>query len=153
MPVSGPRAASIDAGGDVTGNDRVRHAGQTAVPEVHVGAADLGALTCAAAPAPGGKIGTRKLAQLDRLPRRGHHRGENAVTHAVYVILERMLIQTVSALWLVAALAAPDRRRRRSRTSRQKARRHFISVTLETAVRAAVRVRASIRWRNCSGSR
>ena len=28
-----------DAGGDVAGNDRIRHAGQAAVPQVHVGAA------------------------------------------------------------------------------------------------------------------
>ena len=73
----------------------------------------------------GGQVGTRKLAELDRLPRRGHDRGENAGAHAVYVILERMLIQTVSAMWLVASLAAPaaaagdrpTRRRRRGATS------------------------------------
>jgi hypothetical protein len=50
-----------------------------------------------------------------------------------------MLIQTVSALWLVAALAAPAPAPAPSRVegqpqpySKPKARRHFISVTLET---------------------
>ena len=32
-----------DAGRDVPGNDRIRHAGQPAVPQVHVGAAHFGA--------------------------------------------------------------------------------------------------------------
>ena len=55
------------------------------------------------------------------------------VAHADYVILERMLIQTVSAMWLVAALRRAGRRRAgRRRTSAPKARRHFISVSFET---------------------
>jgi hypothetical protein len=41
-----------------------------------------------------------------------------------------MLIQTVSALWLVAALAAPERPQPRSYEP-AKARRHFISVTFD----------------------
>ena len=52
--------------------------------------------------------GTRELAELDRRARCGHHRGEDAVTHTVYVILEQMLIQTVSAVWMVAALVAAE---------------------------------------------
>src|SRR6266508_1702707 len=55
--------------------------------------------------------------------------------HAVYVILERMLIQTVSAMCLVAVLGRPPAL---SRVEGQpqtyqapKARRHFISVTID----------------------
>lgn len=47
-----------------------------------------------------------------------------------YVILERMLIQTASALWLVAALAAPDAPAPQQYRA-PKARRHFISLSYE----------------------
>jgi len=50
--------------------------------------------------------------------------------HTVYVILERMLIQTASVLAVVAALAAPLPQPQAYRA--QKARRHFISVYAET---------------------
>src|SRR4051812_48553414 len=106
------------------------------MPEMHVGAADLGQRRPQENGA-GRQIGTRKFAQLDRLPRPGHHRSQNAIAHAVYVILERMLIQTASALWLVAALGAPRPGPTAvSRVDTQvyhaaKARRHFISITFD----------------------
>src|SRR5439155_8601676 len=88
----------------VAGNDRVRHAGEAAMPEMDVGAADLRESRLEQ-DGSGRQIGAREFADLDPLPRSGHHRGKNAVAHAVYVILERMLIQTLSAVWVVAALA------------------------------------------------
>jgi hypothetical protein len=118
------------AGRDMTGSDRVWDAGEAPVPQVHIGAADFrtrGPQQRGAAR----KIGSGKPAQLDWCARRGHHRGEDAVAHAVYVILERMLIQTMSALWLVAALAAPDAPQQPQPYKAPKARRHFISVSME----------------------
>jgi len=68
------------------------------------------------------------------------------VGHAVYVILERMLIQTASALWVAAFLATPCSKPGRATCAEpnrvaetaqtqvyrpKKARRHFISVSYE----------------------
>ena len=68
------------AGRHVAGNDRIGHAGQTAVPQVHVGAADFRSRRaqqrCARR-----KIGTSELADLDRLTRGGHHRREDGSRH------------------------------------------------------------------------
>ena len=59
------------AGADVARNDRIRHAGQAAVPEMHVGAADLGQRR-AQERAAGRQIRFGKLANLDRRARRRH---------------------------------------------------------------------------------
>jgi hypothetical protein len=50
--------------------------------------------------------------------------------HVVYVILELMLIQTLTAVWLVASLAAPDPPQAPIYRA-AKARRHFISLTFD----------------------
>ena len=68
------------AGRDVAGNDRIGHAGQPAVPEVHVGPADLRPRRAQQRRARR-KIGTGELADLDRLPRRRHDRGEDGCRH------------------------------------------------------------------------
>ena len=65
-PSSGPRIAVERAGRDVPGDDRIRHAGQAAVPQVHIGAAHFGSR----GPQQRGarrQIGTREFANLDRL--------------------------------------------------------------------------------------
>jgi hypothetical protein len=51
------------------------------------------------------------------------------LAHADYVILERMLIQTISAVCLVTALAAAEAQAQTYQAP--KARRHFISVTFD----------------------
>src|SRR6478672_11382625 len=97
---------------------------------MHVGATHFGALRAQQ----GGTLGKIRAAvftQLDRPARRRHHGGENRFRHAVYVILERMLIQTASALWLIAALAAPQPTAPAQQYQPQKARRHFVSVSYE----------------------
>jgi hypothetical protein len=99
------------------------------VPQVDVGTADLGAQRSQQGGA-SGKIRTRELAELDRRARCGHHRGEDAVTHTVYVILEQMLIQTVSAVWMVAALVAAENPRPQTYNV-PKPRPRFISVSFE----------------------
>ena len=134
------------------GNDRIRHAGEPAVPEMHVGAADLrprGPQQRAARRADR----ARELADLDRLPRRGHDRGEDAVAHAVYVILERMLIQTA-----VRAVAGRGARRAGAARSTQTYQAHrrrggISSASLRLAVHAAATRSPTIRSRICSASR
>ncbi len=87
-------ARGIDRPGrHVARNDRIRHARQTAVPEMDVRAADLRA-RCPQQRRSWRKIGARKRPHLDGLSRRGHHGRENIGAHGVYVILERMPIQT-----------------------------------------------------------
>ena len=116
------------AGRDVSWNDRIRHAGEPAVPEMHVGAADFGTFRAKERGA-NREIRTGEMAELDRRAWRGHHRGEN-IGHAVYVILERMLIQTLSALAVACAIAAPAAAQSQVYTPK-KARKHFISLTLD----------------------
>ena len=70
------------AGGHVAGDDRIRHAREPAVPEVHVGAAHLGARGAQQRGA-GRQIGTRELAHLDGPPGGRHHGGEDAIAHGV----------------------------------------------------------------------
>lgn len=53
------------------------------------------------------------------------------MTHADYVILERMLIQTLSAACLVAALAASTAEAQPRTYRAPQARRHFISITFD----------------------
>jgi hypothetical protein len=99
------------------------------MPQVDVGAAHLGTER-AKQRGTRREIGTGKLAHVDRGARRGHYGRTDGSAHAVYVILERMLIQTAAALWLAAALAAPEAAQPRPYRA-PKARRHFISVSYE----------------------
>jgi hypothetical protein len=61
-------------------DDRVRHPGEPAVPEVHVGAADLRS-DGAQQRCSGREIRPIERSNLNRPPRTGHHGGEDAVTH------------------------------------------------------------------------
>jgi hypothetical protein len=116
------------ASGDVTWNDRIRHTGQSSVPEMHVSAADFRGYRPQQR-GPRWKIGPRILANVNRLARRRHDSREDAVAHTVYVILEGMLIQTLSAAWLVAAMTMPTVQP--TSYSRPTARKHFISVSYD----------------------
>ena len=65
---------------DVAGNDGIRHTGEAAMPEVDIGAAHFGARRSKKR-ALRGKVGPWELSNLDRLARRGHHRGQDAGFH------------------------------------------------------------------------
>jgi hypothetical protein len=74
------------ADGDVSRNNRIRDSGQAAVPQVHVGAADLGA-DRAEQRAARCQIRFRKFTDLDRPVRRYHDGGKDGIAHAQYSTL------------------------------------------------------------------
>ena len=81
-PAQRPANALEDASRDVTGDDRVRHARQPSVPQMDVGAAHL-RTDRPQQRAAWRQVGTLELADLDGLPRCGHHGGEDAGAHVV----------------------------------------------------------------------
>src|SRR6185436_17216421 len=89
---------------------------------------DLGALR-AQERRPHREIGTRETPELDGRARRRHD-GREDVGHAVYVILERMLIQTLATLGVACAIAVPAAAQSQVYQP-TKARKHFISVTFD----------------------
>jgi hypothetical protein len=50
----------------------------------------------------------------------------------LYVILERMLIQTLAALWTAAAIATPAAAPQAQAYQPKKARKHFVSITVDS---------------------
>ena len=68
------------AGGYVTGDDRIGHATEASVPQVYVGAADLGSFR-AQQRCTWGKVRSGKLTDVDRLQRRWHDSRKDAVAH------------------------------------------------------------------------
>jgi hypothetical protein len=77
-----PAKSLKDAGRNVSGDDRIWHSGQAAVPEVDVGATYF--RSCRAQQrSTGRKIRPRVLANLDRPLWRRHDGGEDAITHGV----------------------------------------------------------------------
>ena len=82
MPVSEPRTSSSVPAETCPGMIGYGTPDEPSVPQVDVGAAHFGTR---GAQQRGSRAVDRtgKLAHLDRLPRRGHHGGEDAITHAV----------------------------------------------------------------------
>ena len=66
-------------------DDRIGNAGQSAMPEMHIGAADFrprGAEKRGAR----WQNGSREFADLDRLSRRRHHRRKDSSGHLSYIV-------------------------------------------------------------------
>ena len=76
------------AGRNMSRNDRVWHARQTAVPQMHIRAAHFGtrrAQQCCSR----WQLWTGELLDDDGLPRRGHHRSQNGIAHVRTLTLIR----------------------------------------------------------------
>ena len=178
MPASGPRIASSDAGRDVARDDRVRHAGKPAVPEMHVGAAHLRARRAQQRGA-GRQIGTRRTrgprqaAAGPASRRRGCGRsrctlplkddaGPAAVARAprrnrssayhpgLFDHAHHRAVAVIAPLW--PCWRSPSRRLRAD-LSRQKAAPSVHHRQLRLALHAAASFRASIRSRISSARR
>jgi hypothetical protein len=115
----------------MTGNDWIGYAGKTAVPQVHVCAADFRA-GCAQQGAAWRQLGPTKLPNLDGLTWRRHDGREDAIGHTVTLSLIRMLFQTLGMASLIATLSAPvPAQAPPSGYYNQKARRHFVSISYD----------------------
>ena len=73
-----PPRAIEEAGGDMSWNDWVRHTGQTAVPQMHVGATDFREC-CAQQTRALWKFGSTELTDFDWRARRRHDGGKYPV--------------------------------------------------------------------------
>src|SRR6185436_6840667 len=79
------------AGRDVARDDGIRHSGEAAVPEMDVGPTHLGAGRSQQS-APLSQLRARELPDLDALTGTGQDRGQDALAHEVYVILDANVV-------------------------------------------------------------
>jgi hypothetical protein len=112
------------AGRNMARNDRVRHAGQASVPQMHVGAADFRACRTQQRPT-GRQIGTVELSDFDRLEGCWHHCGQDAVIHAGTLPCH-VDSRTCFLALVITALASTASAQT---YTLKKARRHFITIS------------------------
>lgn len=124
------------AGRYMAGDDRVRHAAQTSVPEVHVGATHLRAFGSQQG-GTGFKVRDGEFSNFDRGVRRRHDGREDTVTHNRTLPLKRlpflvtMMVTLVRAVLVLALLSCIPAAAAAQNYSANQPRRQFITVSLD----------------------